>query len=237
MKRLGFVLLAICLFAAVVFAQSTTGVKGIVTDQNGAVVPGATVKLKDTKTGEEQTTTTSDQGAYLFVKVAPGAGYQLTVTAQGFQTLVITDIALGVGITETHNAQLSLGSVNNTVTITSTGEATLNTTDASLANLIDQRRMTDLPIQLRNSPAALLGLSPGVVGNNVGTGSTNRVGSVTGSRADQGNITIDGIDANDQATGQAFATVGNAPIDAIQGVSRAHNEPRRGRRAEQRRSN
>jgi hypothetical protein len=129
---------------------------------------------------------------------------------------VITDIALGVGITETHNAQLSLGSVDNTVTVTSTGDATLNTTDASIANLIDQRRMTDLPIQLRNSPAALLGLSPGVVGNNVGTGSTNRVGSVTGSRADQGNITIDGIDANDQATGQAFATVGNAPIDAIQ---------------------
>src|SRR5204862_2957248 len=78
------------------------------------------------------------------------------------------------------------------------------------------RQMSDLPIQLRNSPAALIGLQPGAIGNNVGTTSTNRVGSVTGSRADQGNITIDGIDANDQATGQFAATVGNAPIDAIQ---------------------
>jgi len=216
MKRLGFTFLAICLFAAIAFGQNTSGVKGIVTDPNGAVVTGATVKLTNTKTGVEQSTTTSDQGAYSFVKVAPGTGYQLTITAQGFQTLMVTDLALGVGTSETHNAQLTVGEVNTTVSVTSTGEATLNTTDASIGNQIDQRRLTELPIQLRNSPAALLGLQPGVVGNNVGTGTTNRVGSVTGSRADQGNITIDGIDANDQATGQAFATVGNAPIDAIQ---------------------
>ncbi|HKG96309.1 MAG TPA: hypothetical protein VKA97_00745, partial [Pyrinomonadaceae bacterium] len=94
--------------------------------------------------------------------------------------------------------------------------ATLNTTDASIGNVIDERRLKELPIQIRSSPASLIGLQPGVVGNNVGTGATNRVGSVTGSRADQGNITVDGIDANDQATGQAFATTGNAPIDAIQ---------------------
>ena len=216
MKRMLFALLAICLFSAIAFGQNTAGVKGLVTDANGAVVVGATVKLTDTKTGEEQSTTTSDQGAYSFVRMAPGTGYQLTFTAQGFQTLVITDIALGVGTSETHNAQMSVGLVSNTVTVTSTGEATLNTTDASIGNVIDQRRLAELPIQLRNSPAALLGLQAGVVGNNLGTGAANRVGSVTGSRADQGNITIDGIDANDQATGQAFATVGNAPIDAIQ---------------------
>ena len=209
-------LLTVCLLATVGFGQSTSGVTGVVTDPNGAVVSGATVKLVDTKTKQEQSTTTSDQGNYSFAKVAPGAGYQLTFTAQGFQTLVISDVVLGVGTTETHNAQLTLGSVSNTVTVTSSGEATLNTTDATIGNVINTRQMSDLPIQLRNSPAALIGLQPGAIGNNVGTGSTNRVGSVTGSRADQGNITIDGIDANDQATGQAFATVGNAPIDAIQ---------------------
>src|SRR5205085_8718070 len=87
---------------------------------------------------------------------------------------------------------------------------------ASIGNVIGERRLKELPIQIRNSPAALIGLQPGVVGNNVGTATTNRVGSVTGSRADQGNITVDGIDANDQATGQFAATTGNAPIDAIQ---------------------
>ncbi len=150
------------------------------------------------------------------MKVAPGLGYKLTFTAQGFETVVKTNIALGVGITETHNAQMTVGQVTNTVTVTSTGEATLNTTDASIGNVIEERRLQELPIQIRNSPAALIGLQPGVVGNNVGANGGNRVGSVTGARADQGNITIDGIDANDQATGQFASTVGNAPIDAIQ---------------------
>ena len=79
-----------------------------------------------------------------------------------------------------------------------------------------RRQLRELPIQLRGSPAALIGLQPGAVGTNsgvTGTGlNSNRLGSVTGSRADQGNITVDGIDANDVTTGQAFATVANAPM-------------------------
>jgi hypothetical protein len=215
-KRLLIMSLLVALFPAVVWGQQVSAVTGIVTDTTGAVVSGAEVKLTDTKTAAEQTTKTNEQGVYSFNKVAPGAGYKLTFTAQGFQTLVLTNVSLGVGTTETYNAEMPVGQVANTVTVTSSGEATLNTTDASIGNVISRRRLQELPIQIRNSPAALIGLQPGVVGNNVGTGTTNRVGSVTGSRADQGNITIDGIDANDQATGQFAATVGNAPIDAIQ---------------------
>ncbi|MBD0370153.1 MAG: TonB-dependent receptor [Pyrinomonadaceae bacterium] len=195
---------------------SSSAVTGIVTDQTGAVIPGATVKLTDPKTGQERTTTTNDQGVYTFTQVPPGRGYTLTFTNTGFQTLTITEVALGVGITETQNAQMTPGEVGASVTVTSGGETTLNTTDASIGNVIDERRLRELPIQIRNSPAALIGLQPGVVGNNVGTGTANRVGSTTGSRADQGNITVDGIDANDQATGQFASTVGNAPIDSIQ---------------------
>jgi hypothetical protein len=179
------------------------------------VVAGATVTLIDTKTSQERTTTTDDQGKYLFSQVQPGQGYKLTFTGPGFQTLELK-LALGVGVIETHNVELTAGQVTETVTVTDQGGATLNTTDASIGNVIDERRLRELPIQLRSSPASLIGLQPGVIGTNVGTGATNRVGSVTGSRADQGNITVDGIDANDQATGQAFATTGNAPIDAIQ---------------------
>jgi hypothetical protein len=216
MSKFIFAVVVMCFSAALAFAQNNSGLTGVVTDANGAVVTGATVTLTDTKTGKEQSTTSNDQGAYSFSKVAPGNGYQLTVSAASFQTFVLKDLALGVGITETHNVQLAPGQVTSTVTVTSSGEATLNTTDASIGNVIDERRLTELPIQLRNSPAALIGLQPGAVGNNVGTGNANRVGSVTGSRADQGNITVDGIDANDQATQQFAATVGNAPIDAIQ---------------------
>ena len=216
MKRFLIMSLLVALFPAVVWGQQASAVTGVVTDTTGAAVSGVEVKLTDTKTAAEQTTKTNEQGVYSFNKIAPGAGYKLTFTGQGFQTVVLTNVSLGVGITETYNAEMSVGQVTNTVTVTSSGEATLNTTDASIGNVISRRRLQELPIQIRNSPAALIGLQPGVVGNNVGTGATNRVGSVTGSRADQGNITIDGIDANDQATGQFAATVGNAPIDAIQ---------------------
>ena len=208
--------LTLCFSATLASAQNTSGVTGVVKDGTGAVVAGADVKLTDTKTGTEQTTKTNDQGVYSFNKVAPGQGYTISITASGFQTLVINDVALGVGNTETHNAELTIGEVSGTVVVTASNEVTLNTTDASIGNVIGERRMKELPIQIRSSPAALISLQPGVVGNNVGTGTTNRVGSVTGSRADQGNITVDGIDANDQATGQFAATVGNAPIDAIQ---------------------
>ncbi|HEV7700101.1 MAG TPA: TonB-dependent receptor, partial [Pyrinomonadaceae bacterium] len=204
-------------FAANGFAQAVSGVTGIIVDSVGSVVPGATVVLTDTKTSRELTTKTNGDGAYTFQNVAPGDGYKISITQTGFQTLTISDVTLGVGKTETYNATLPAGNVSATVDVTATGNGdTLNTTDASLGNVIDTRQLRELPIQIRNSPAALIGLQPGVIGNNVGTGSTNRVGSVTGSRADQGNITVDGIDANDQATGQAFSTVGNAPIDAIQ---------------------
>ncbi len=206
----------VALFPVVAWGQQTSSVTGVVTDANGAVVNGVEVKLTDTKTEKEQSTKTNEQGVYYFIKVLPGAGYKLTFTAQGFDTVVKTNISLGVGITETHNAQMSVGQVTNTITVTSSGEATLNTTDASIGNVISTRRLQELPIQFRNTPAVLIGLQPGVIGTDVGTGAVNRVGSVTGSRADQGNITIDGIDANDQATGQFAATIGNTPIDAIQ---------------------
>src|SRR5262249_27651603 len=215
-KRLLIMSLLVALFPAAVLGQQTSAVTGVVTDTTGAAISGAEVKLTDTKTATEQSTRTNEQGVYSFVKAAPGSGYKLTFTAQGFDSVVMTNVSLGVGITETYNAQMSVGQVTNTVTVTSSGEATLNTTDASLGNVISQRRLHDLPIQIRNSPAVLIGLQRGVVGSDVGTGATNRVGSVTGSRADQGNIVLDGIDVNDQATGQFAATVGNAPIDSIQ---------------------
>lgn len=209
--------LLLMLFPVIASAQAVSGATGVVTDTTGALVPGANVTLTDTKTSQVLTTKTNDEGVYIFQNVSPGAGYRLEFSVQGFQTSAISDVTLGVGRTETFNSTLSAaGAGTTTVDVVAASGDTLNTTDASLGNIIDTRQLRELPIQIRSSPASLIGLQPGVVGNNLGTGTTNRVGSVTGSRADQGNITVDGIDANDQATGQAFATVGNAPIDAIQ---------------------
>lgn len=211
---ISFIVLAMTSIAS---AQSVSGVTGVVTDTTGAVVPGVDVTLTDTKTSRDLTTKANDQGVYTFQNVPPGEGYKLSFAVKGFQTLTISSVTLGVGKTETYDAALTAGEVSASVDVVASGSGdTLNTTDSSIGNVIDTRQLRELPIQIRSSPAALIGLQPGVVGNNVGTGNTNRVGSVIGSRADQGNITVDGIDANDQATGQFAATVGNAPIDAIQ---------------------
>ena len=218
-KVTSLLILSLLLFLSPIMtvAQAVSGVTGVVTDPGGGLVPGVQVILFDTKTSRELTTTTNDEGSYTFNNVQPGEGFRLTFTGAGFQTYVLNDVQLGIGRTETQNAQLTAGQVSEVVQVTSTsGDATLNTTDASIGNIIGRRQLNELPIQLRGSPASLIGLQPGAIGNNVGAGGGNRTGSVTGSRADQGNITVDGIDANDVTTGQPFATVGNAPIDSIQ---------------------
>src|SRR5688572_20028113 len=217
LMRTLLLLSVLILTAVIASAQTLSGVTGVITDPTGAVVPGVEVTLLDTKTSRELKTTTNDQGVYAFNNVPQGGGYKLTFTATGFQTSVLNDVALGIGRTETFNATLQTGQVSETVEVTSTaGEATLNTTDPSIGNVISERQIRELPIQLRDNPAALIGLQPGVIGDNVGTGNVNRVGSVTGARADQSNITVDGIDSNDVTTGQAFVTVGNLPIDSVQ---------------------
>lgn len=209
--------LLLTVFPLLVAGQAASGVTGVVTDSTGALIPGANVTIFDTKTSAERTTTTNDQGTYIFNNVQAGEGFRLTFTVDGFQTYVINNVSLGIGKVETQNAKLTIGQVGETVEVVSTsGDATLNTSDASIGNVIGRRQLRELPIQIRGSPAALIGLQPGAIGNGVGAGGGNRTGSVTGSRADQGNITVDGIDANNPLTQQAFVTVANAPIDSVQ---------------------
>src|SRR5215467_2852368 len=214
---------AFCVLTAFIFglaicaqAQQFSGLKGVVSDPSGGTVSGVSVTLENSKLGLQVSTTTNEIGSYQFLHIAPADGYRLTFAKDGFRKFTIENVTLGVAVMETRDAKLELGSVSQSVEVQATGEATLNTTDATVGNVIGAKLIDSLPVQLRDSPAALLGLQPGVVlaGNNDPSG--NRDGAVTGARADQGNISIDGIDANDQATGQAFATVGNAPVDAIQ---------------------
>jgi hypothetical protein len=174
------------------------------------------VALDNDQTNLHLKTTTNEEGIYQFLRLAPGPGYKLTFSKEGFNKVEITDVYLGVNSTSTHNATLEIGVITQSVEVKATGEQTIDTADATIGNVFGTDLLHSLPIQIRESPAALLQLQPGVVPLTDNDASGNRSGAVTGARADQGNITIDGIDANDQATGQAFATVGNAPVDAIQ---------------------
>jgi hypothetical protein len=195
-------------------AQQYSGVAGVVTDTSGATVAGVTVQLDNPSHGLHFTTATNDIGVYQFLRVVPASEYDLTFTKDGFRKVVISRVTLGVSTVETRDVKLEVGNLTQSVEVFANGEATLNTTDASIGNTIDTDRLRDLPAQFRNSPAALLALQPGVTPDTAE--GESQVGSVTGSRVDQTNITLDGIDVNDNTIGQAFTLVGNAPIDSIQ---------------------
>jgi hypothetical protein len=196
-------------------AQEVSNLTGTIMDPTGDAVTDATVKLVDTRTGAEYSSTSNTTGAYLFIKLAPGPGYILTVTKDGFRTATISDLYLAVATTRTQDVRLEIGVLNQSVEVRAEGVISLNTTDATIGTSFDLSKVRDLPIAIRENPAALLGLQPGVI-TAADDPNGNREGSVTGARADQGNITLDGIDVNDQATGQAFSVVANAPVDSVQ---------------------
>jgi hypothetical protein len=225
MRHFASVIVSAALLIAVLFlplqsrAQEVASLTGAVTDKSGAVIAGATALLLDTKTNNVYQTTTNSVGAYSFLRVLPGPGYELTISKPGFETVTVANIYLGVSTTHTQNIQMELGKVTANVEVSAAGQAvSLDTTDSTVGNNFDMRSVHELPIQVRDSPAALLALEPGVVTAPVGGDDPNasRDGAVTGARTDQGNVTLDGLDVNDYATGQDFSTVANAPVDSIQ---------------------
>jgi hypothetical protein len=201
------------LFSAILpaCAQQVAGVTGVVTDSNGGSIAGVQVTLAGAKTGFSQSVSTNSDGSYLFQKIQPGPDYTLTFVKGGFQTLVLSNVYLGVDTTSTRSVQLQIGEVQQKIEVVAGGEGTLNTTDASVGNVLNERTIHELPNLNRGDVSAFLRLEPGVVSAASANADPNgtRDGVVAGARVDQGNITIDGVDANDQNTGQAFTTIGN----------------------------
>jgi hypothetical protein len=197
-------------------AQATSAVTGVVIDQSGGVITGVKVTLNNARTGFEFYTLTNQEGTYQFLLVPPGSGYTLTFSKDDFNTLLVASLELGVGVTETKNARLQVGSTQQKVEVVAEGEGSLNTTDASIGQVIETRQVQDLPIEVRTNAARLLALQPGVQADP--NSNDTLYGSVTGARADQQNITLDGLDVMDETIGQAFATIGRAPVDSVQEV-------------------
>lgn len=224
-----FLAALLCAFPVLTRAQATgtAAVTGVVTDNSGAVVPGASIKLVDTRTNAEYFGKTAGDGSYQISNLPPGPGYALTVKKDGFQTFSVTSLYLPVAVTTTQDIKLELGSVEQTVTVTETGSVTLDTVDAQIGNNIDLHAISALPNEFRDNPSQLLRLEPGVVsaitppgGPLTGTGAIDpnlsRDGAVAGARTDQSNIIVDGIDQSNISSGFAFTLTGTVPVDAIQ---------------------
>jgi hypothetical protein len=206
-------LVAICMIAFVFTAirakaqQGTAALTGVVTDQSGAVISGANVTLRNAATGVTLKAKTASNGVYTFKLVPPGPGYQIAFEDEGFTPVTISGLYLNVNDTRTQDTTMNAGAATQTIQVSASDQVvTLNTSDAQVGNSVEVQVLNELPIQNRDSPSALFTMMPGVTSD----------GSVTGSRNDQSNVTLDGLDVNDNETGSFGAVVGNAPVDSVQ---------------------
>src|SRR5215203_1549422 len=203
--------LVLIVFAASGYAQSGgSTVRGTVKDPQSNVVKGATVTLTDPDRNFTRTQQTNEDGVYVFTAVPP-ATYKLDITAPGFKTASASGVVALVDTPTVRDVPLEIGAISETVDVTSTAEAAINTTDASLGNSFERKRIVELPLNA-NNVVGLLSLQPGV----------SRSGFVNGGRADQSNITLDGVDVNEQQDGldvvtdEAFASVLRVTRDSLQ---------------------
>lgn len=198
-------LVCILMIGGVSVAQTnTTSLSGTVADTSGAVMPGASVTLSNSSSGTHFHMLTKSKGEFDFEQLQPGT-YEVTVDAPGFseqvkrvQLLVSTPLKLAF--------KLSAGA-SQSVDVTAS-VAQVNVSDASLGKAFDSEQVQNLPY-LANNVTYLLSLQPGVLALDSGaqTGGLNtdtRTGVVDGARQDQTNLTLDGVDNNDQIFGYAF---------------------------------
>src|SRR6516162_9175093 len=176
--------LALFALCSVAFSQSTTLLRGTITDPQNAAIADALVKLTNAQTGLVRETVTTANGEYQFLRLPPGA-YTLSAEKPGFATVTRTEIGLLVNTPTTLDLQMELGKTAESVNV-SADASTINTVDASVGNAFSEKQVAALPLETRNV-VELLSLQPGVTTN----------GEVLGARRDQNNITLDGVDVND----------------------------------------
>jgi hypothetical protein len=198
-SSLRFSLLLALMAPAIGYSQSAASLRGTITDPQGAAVSEAAINLTNTQTGLIRKTLTNASGEYQFLQLPPGA-YSLGAEKPGFSSLSRSDVNLLVNTPTTLDLRMELGKTSESVSV-SAEASTINTVDASVGNAFSEQQVRALPLQTRNV-VELLSLQPGVTTD----------GEVLGARRDQNNITLDGVDVNDNQNAGLVAqntTTGN----------------------------
>ncbi len=180
-----------------VFAQVSSGtITGTVRDATDAVIAGAKVKVTQTATTVSRETVTDERGQFSAPSLRPGE-YSITVTATGFQGRTFTGVTLAVDQTVNLPAVLQPGTVEQSIEVTSAAPL-LDSSTSSLGQVIDNKKIIDLPLNGRNPFA--LGLLTGFTTPVRGVASNLPfVGG--GGRWQNNDVLLDGVDNNTMATG------------------------------------
>jgi hypothetical protein len=208
---------AFAALAVTTYAQTTqTGIHGTVNDPSGAVVPNAVVKLTDTGTGREKSTTTASDGGFVFPDLQ-AATYKLSVSATGFQTAVYASVVVDSGRVTDVPVKLSLGNATETVEV-SAAAPLLETSTNEIGTTINNSSIQNLPYSSRD----VLMFSLLMAGNTTANDPTGRDSTFNGLPNAALNISIDGMNNNSQrfkSGGTSMYAFAPERIDAIEEVT------------------
>ncbi len=188
-----FSLLAILLPASLL-AQGSVTIFGSVTDESGAVVPGAMVTVNNLLTGLSREATTNESGDYVVSQLPVGV-YAVAVESAGFKTAIQEDIQVQVDENRRVDFSLTIGAVTESITVQA-AVAQVETREGAIKEVVDERRIVELPLNGRNA-IELQYLVAGV-GRRASAGQAqNPSVSINGSRTNSNNYTLDGGDNHD----------------------------------------
>ena len=189
--RHGLVVLVLAVVATFTSLAQTFrgGINGTVTDKTGAAIANASVVAVQTETGVSHTTTSSSAGEFLFQDLPLGS-YSVTVGFPGFQTTKTDKVAVSAGVVYTLPVSLALSSSSETIEVDAAG-VVLDTTSTVQNTVLDAKTVEDIPLNGRDF-TQMIALTPGYGGYSGGG-----FGSLNGTRANQVNWQIDGVDNND----------------------------------------
>jgi outer membrane receptor protein involved in Fe transport len=215
MKKVFMFVLALSLafIATSAAAQSTTtgGIEGLVTDQNNALVAGATVTVTSPNLISAQTATTGTDGRYQVLNLPPGV-YKITVEGSGFAKFEKGDITVNLGRTSTGDVTLQLAGATASVTVV--GGAAVDTAATTTGNNVNSDQFSNFPTQ--RTVQGLYTIAPTVARSGLrdATG-RDRDPSVGGSSGPENNYILDGVNTSDPAFGGSGA---NLPFEFVQEV-------------------
>ena len=142
------ILLCLLFACAIVRAQSTGQINGIIRDATGAAVPGAIIKASQTDTGAVRTVTSGANGAYVLTNLPIGP-WKLEVSKEGFSTAIESGVVLQVDANLTLDVSLKVGAVSDTVTIEAS-TAQVETQSSGIGQVVDNQRVAEMPLNGRN---------------------------------------------------------------------------------------
>ncbi|HKF57583.1 MAG TPA: carboxypeptidase regulatory-like domain-containing protein [Blastocatellia bacterium] len=195
-------------------SQVPTGsIEGVISDNNGAVIPGAKVTVTDRSRGRTFVTKSASGGTYVVNALLPGA-YEVKVEAPNFKTEIL-NVTVDVGKAATGNVSLQVGAISETVSVTAANETAVDVNSSTVSGVVTSRQINSLPMNGRNF-LDLAQLEPGVQTLDGGGFDPTKNGytgvSIAGGEGRTTRIQQDGIDMTDETVG---TTVQNLSLEAI----------------------